>query len=594
MAEWPIAAVLKTAEPVRVPGVRIPLSPPFLLLARQAISQRNSTTIMQRHFQSDFSDRALHGSFLADGDYFEQGIYKSWGDESAKRRELGQVETPREIAKIMVDWIAVKRPAVVLDPAVGPGILLLEAKKKLPGATLVGIEIDIGTIPLAKGNLPKGSEIIPNDYLLCKVDPVPAIISNPPYVKATTYHYGSVEWASIQATLGMPLDALTNVYAMFVLKIWHDLDEQGRAAVIVPAEFLNANYGEEIKTALVSMTKPVGIAVFNPSVNLFNNALTTSAVLFFDKHGAKTNPLWASIVNNLEELAGFAAFLDSGERPSTLRHSISDIVNWDPKEKWINPLLKKSNANRGSICNTSPAFPKKLGDYFRCRRGIATGANDYFCLSQSEINAKNLPIEDLKPCITKSIDAPGIFFIDSDFEALKNAGRKCFLLDPHTDSDATKAYLELGRAAKIHERYLCKMRKPWFKQENRPIADIWVAVFSRDKVGYILNEAKIKNLTCFHGLYIKQPIPGLSILASVFLNSSYSAKSFAEVSRYYGSGLNKLEPKDVEAMPCPEFPILTDSEIRDILCNMRERMLITKFDNGGPQLDDLCRQYLRL
>ena len=28
VAEWSIAAVLKTAEPARVPGVRIPLSPP--------------------------------------------------------------------------------------------------------------------------------------------------------------------------------------------------------------------------------------------------------------------------------------------------------------------------------------------------------------------------------------------------------------------------------------------------------------------------------------------------------------------------------------------------------------------------------------
>ena len=31
MAEWSNAAVLKTAEPVTVPGVRIPLLPPLLL-----------------------------------------------------------------------------------------------------------------------------------------------------------------------------------------------------------------------------------------------------------------------------------------------------------------------------------------------------------------------------------------------------------------------------------------------------------------------------------------------------------------------------------------------------------------------------------
>jgi hypothetical protein len=29
MAEWSMAVVLKTTEPGRVPGVRIPLSPPY-------------------------------------------------------------------------------------------------------------------------------------------------------------------------------------------------------------------------------------------------------------------------------------------------------------------------------------------------------------------------------------------------------------------------------------------------------------------------------------------------------------------------------------------------------------------------------------
>ncbi len=34
MAEWSMAVVLKTTEPVRVPGVRIPLPPPSFALAR--------------------------------------------------------------------------------------------------------------------------------------------------------------------------------------------------------------------------------------------------------------------------------------------------------------------------------------------------------------------------------------------------------------------------------------------------------------------------------------------------------------------------------------------------------------------------------
>src|SRR5438876_11381364 len=40
MAEWSMAVVLKTTEPVRVPGVRIPLSPPQSTSTRAAVKYR--------------------------------------------------------------------------------------------------------------------------------------------------------------------------------------------------------------------------------------------------------------------------------------------------------------------------------------------------------------------------------------------------------------------------------------------------------------------------------------------------------------------------------------------------------------------------
>ncbi len=86
------------------------------------------------------------------------------------------------------------------------------------------------------------------------------------------------------------------------------------------------------------------------------------------------------------------------------------------------------------------------------------------------------------------------------------------------------------------------------------MADIWVAVFSRKNVKFILNTSGAKNLTCFHGLYAKPGFENLAPLLVLFLNSSGGREVFAQVNRFYGDGLNKLEPKDVEAMPCPEMP----------------------------------------
>ena len=50
-------------------------------------------------------------------------------------------------------------------------------------------------------------------------------------------------------------------------------------------------------------------------------------------------------------------------------------------------------------------LPKRVGDYFDCRRGIATGANDFFCLSRAEMREHHLTEAHVEPCITKAVDA---------------------------------------------------------------------------------------------------------------------------------------------------------------------------------------------
>ena len=51
---------------------------------------------------------------------------------------------------------------------------------------------------------------------------------------------------------------------------------------------------------------------------------------------------------------------------------------------------------------------------------------------------------------------------------------------------------------------------------------------------------------------------------TLFLNSSWGRSSFSKVNRFYGDGLNKLEPKDVEAMQCPELPTQTAAQAADV------------------------------
>ena len=122
------------------------------------------------------------------------------------------------------------------------------------------------------------------------------------------------------------------------------------------------------------------------------------------------------------------------------------------------------------------------------------------------------------------------------------------------------------------------------------MADIWVAVFSRESVKFILNTSGAKNLTCFHGLYIKPGSESIVPLMTLFLNSSLGRESFSQVNRFYGDGLKKLEPKDVEDMPCPVMPKLNQAEANELTRKLVEMEDFT-LNERTARVDELMKCY---
>ena len=461
-------------------------------------------------------------------------------------KTLGQVETPRPVAELMARWVMSTQPASVLDPAAGLGTLLDACRRECGSAQLVGVERDAETLRRAKAQAPRGTKLILADYLLADAGLFEGIIANPPYVKAQRLDYAEADWRYFEERFGTSLDRLTNLYALFLLKIWEDLAPHGRAAVLLPAEFLNANFGEEIKERLVRELRPAGIAIFSPSLNVFSDALTTSAIIFLQK-GAAAAPLRATKVDTLEEAVAFVDELLAHPADRS-RVSYTDLARFKPRDKWLNVLLN------GASAFDFARFTRHIGDYFDCRRGIATGANDFFCLSASGLREHALDWEHVEPCVTKAVDASGLVFSREKLDALIAADRRCHLLNPRRNGRSLDRYLQIGERLGIPQRHLPGHRPVWYLPENRAVADIWVAVFSRENVKFILNTSDAKNLTCFHGLYAKPGFENLAPLLVLFLNSTGGREAFTQVNRFYGDGLNKLEPKDVEAMPCPEMP----------------------------------------
>ena len=460
-----------------------------------------------------------------------------------KVRELGQVATPPILAKALAAWVTSLQPTEILDPALGLGNLLNACHPLAPQARLDGIEIDPDLIAEARHTTPVGTRLQCADYLRAQTPRSPAIIANPPSIKAARLGWGESDWAWAEDVLDCRLDRLTNAYVLFLLKIWRDLAPGGRAAVLIPGEFLNANYGEPIKRKLLRDIRPVATLVLDPAINAFDTALTTSAILLLEKSTRQLPSVPAYLVARLDSLHQSITAIARGYAPDLPQ---IELTHLNPEEKWLNRILGQHQEH--------DAFTHRVGDFFRCSRGIATGANDYFCLRSSELEAHQLSARDFAPCIAKAPDIAGLVFNQHGLERLQAEDKRCWLLAPEDAPSAPlRRYLEHGERSGISARFLPSHRPVWYQPENRAPAHAWIGVFSRDSLKCVLNLTEARHLTCFHGAYARSGSAADAALLVLFLNSSLGRIAIRQAQRFYGDGLNKLEPKDVESIPCPSL-----------------------------------------
>lgn len=455
-----------------------------------------------------------------------------------QRKKLGQFMTPPVVASLMAEWVLGCEPETVLDPAVGLGIFPWTVKRQSPNVDITAFDIDPGMVAASMRLVP-GLRTLQADFLNFSPNKsYDAIICNPPYIRHHSARVPEEVYSRYSDVIGERLSRLTNIYALFLIEITLQLKQGGRAAVITPAEYLNADFGVAVKRYLVERGFLSGLIIFDHAASVFGDAITTASIALIESpaHSAGRD-IKVFRVDSLDviarvqsELAGNAR--TPGQDSSAHVISRSDL---DPRAKW---------QWLGRIEPSGEGPP--LGDYVRCCRGIATGANHFFTLNRSEAKHFGLPPECLIPCVTKSSHVPGTSFDDADLTRLITENRKVFLVDTASNHPAVEDYLEWGEEQGIHKRYLPSHRSPWYALEKRERAPIWVNVFGRKGFRFIRNRTRALNLTTFHCIYPDRLPPELSIddLAD-YLAGPDCLSAIQEQTRFYGGGLEKLEPRDV-------------------------------------------------
>ncbi len=450
--------------------------------------------------------------------------------EQARERTLGQVFTPPAVAKFMAGWVARGRPRRILDPSLGRGVFiqaLRELDGRLPrGTRITACEVDPAMIEASAGACASMQvDVRREDFLGARFSDVfDGIVCNPPYIRHHESKRGEAMFRAFDRLAGERLSRLTNEYGLFLIRIWSLLAEGGRAAVIMPAEWLNADFGVAIKRHLLRENAIDAIIHFKHAADVFDGVLTTAAIAFLRRGRGDDETISFQTVDGAGEL---------GRPARSIEYRVSALA---PDSKWTPLFNPRVVVADGSV---------QLGDVARCTRGIATGANRFFVLKGSEVCAAGIDRRDVSVCVSKAAQVRGDRLTQRDVDRMIAGDERMFLLTPREPLAAAVArYLAAGRRDGIDRRYLPSHRPVWYRPEQREPGAIWVNVFARGSFRFIRNEAEALHLTCFHSIYPNAGIDAERLHSE--LCGATTQERIRSETRIYAAGLSKLEPRDVE------------------------------------------------
>ena len=481
---------------------------------------------------------------------------------ASTKNRLGQFATPPALAldilRLAKRYSALNEKIRFLDPGIGTGVFfsaLLDVFGSERVQEAVGFEVDEKITAIAEelwgefGLRVRGEDFTSAAVPEAERNRFTLVACNPPYVRH--HHLDSKTKTClkqiVEKTCGVSVNGLSGLYCYFMLIADKWLANNGIALWLIPAEFLDVNYGSILREYLSNEVMLHRIHRFDPRDVQFIDALVSSCVVVFEKRHCSSK--------HKVHLSSGGTLLEPKQTASIAVQELRRSPKWGQ--------LIAGNRNHSKIGFSSQLLT--VGDLFDVKRGIATGANSFFILESEKAKNLHLPMRVLKPIL------PGPRHIHTDIIEADERGWPKEL--PHLvllDCDLARqeikesypeldAYLISGEEDGLTNRYLLKKRNAWFKQEDRPPAPILFRYMSRQKRSdsrfrFVRNLTKATATNVYLMLYPKRWLheielkdPG--ILDRIFLAlQKLSNEELMDAGRTYGGGLNKLEPRELAAI----------------------------------------------
>jgi adenine-specific DNA-methyltransferase len=434
-----------------------------------------------------------------------------------------KVYTPPQLADAMIEALEPTPHEYWLDPCIGPGAFVARLREKgISKERIVGVDIDpTSGAEDHSARIARGVDFF--QWCASTNERFTRIVANPPYVairklspqlQRTVTLFGGGTEASFALR--------SNYWCAFLSACLRVLAHNGNLAFVLPAAWDYALYASEVRQAIHRQFQFVEVhRCLEP---LFTQVREGCVVLV--AKGYRGDPKTSLRLDHATSQALIVALTARRSQEAKIAHQSA---------------------------TTGDAYTA-FSDLYAINIGCVTGDARYFLLTESERLRVELPLQAVRPVLSKARHLKAAYMTSMEWKGLFEADERVWLFNPGREvirRKAVQAYLRYGETICDLEGYKLRHRDRWYcVPDIREGVTGYLSGMSRH--GPWISFRSKRDLAATNTLYVltakTKMVPEERAAWALSLLSTPTRQQYEDIARRYPDGLAKLEPHDVRTL----------------------------------------------